>query len=388
MAGPGVYEKRRIKKERRALAEKMADMPGFYSDEGEWVFTDVDPYSNVNYKYTGTMPAQNYANLSRQVARWQKQGTLPSDRGSPAPSVPSQTPTTPATTTPWYPQPFEAPPGQYQRWANWYSPGASVSDQPHVQWLNALLPFLAEEDIPTVARQLYIASGGPGGPLAKYLQASEYGVPPFTRPGEMPTDAQSGPQGLPPWVRTLNRRNEEFPYSLGVPQEVMEWEQSQRRAAQGGPQGLPPWVRRHGDEKQVTIEPWDRRQSWRPEGWPAPPEQNPYQDVLKQISGVLSSIQDPTAQAWAQSVFDVYQDWTPQMGMRTSEEEAVFQAQLADLFENVPEAAQPYAAVLQRLVMPTIRRPGQEWYELAAPERTTPTNLKEALNLRWNPAWM
>jgi len=122
-------------------------------------------------------------------------------------------------------------------------------------------------------------------------------------------------------------------------------------------------------------------------GFPAPPTAGEAGDAEPQIRAILRKITDPVARAWAQAVFDVYRDWTPQVGMRGAEEEAVFQAQLEELFGQVPDAAQPYAATLQRLVQPTVRAPAREWYEMPEAERTAPTHWGQ-IGYRWNPAWM
>lgn len=124
-----------------------------------------------------------------------------------------------------------------------------------------------------------------------------------------------------------------------------------------------------------------------PGGVPAPPEARDYSQTLASISAVLEKIPDKTARDWAKSVFDVYQDWTGQTGMRTAEQEAMFKAQLEEMFAAVPEGAQPYSAALQRLVMPTVRTPAREWYEMPAYMRTAPTNWR-ALGYAANPAWM
>jgi hypothetical protein len=112
-----------------------------------------------------------------------------------------------------------------------------------------------------------------------------------------------------------------------------------------------------------------------------------YDDVLNAIGGIFANIPDQTAKNWVQSVFDVYRDFTQPTGMRSSEQEATFQAQLGELFSSIPDEAQPYAAMIQRIVVPTIRRPELEWYELPAGQRTSPSNLRTALNLTSNPMW-
>jgi hypothetical protein len=112
-----------------------------------------------------------------------------------------------------------------------------------------------------------------------------------------------------------------------------------------------------------------------------------YKEAMKSISGILGGIKDDTGKAWAQTVWDVYRDWTKRGRMRTSEEEQVFKARLDELMASVPQGAEPYAAALQRLVVPTVRDPAREWYEMPAQQRTGRTNWA-ALGYRWNPAWM
>lgn len=134
---------------------------------------------------------------------------------------------------------------------------------------------------------------------------------------------------------------------------------------------------------------WDR---YAPDGGkPAPTPPPPirpgtHRSTLRSISQILRKIEDPTAKAWAEAVFNVYRDWTPSKGIRTTEEQAMFDAQLGDLFNNVPEAAQLYASALQRLVVPSVSRPEQEWYEMPEAQRTSPANWR-ALGLRANPMW-
>lgn len=113
-----------------------------------------------------------------------------------------------------------------------------------------------------------------------------------------------------------------------------------------------------------------------------------YQRNLKAIQGVIGSIPNKEAKAWASSVFDVYLDNTPEAGMRTRAQEAMFKAQLDELMEGIPESAQPYAAAMQRLVMPTVAMPAREWYEMPQEMRTAPTSWVTAAGYKWNPMWL
>jgi hypothetical protein len=108
-----------------------------------------------------------------------------------------------------------------------------------------------------------------------------------------------------------------------------------------------------------------------------------YRDINKALGG----IKDKTAQNWAKSVFDIYKAYTPKRGMRSRLQEKMLQTELDELFANVPEAAQPYAAAMQRLVKPTVAMPGLEWYQMPQAYRTAPTSWS-AMGYTRNPMWM
>ncbi|NIN65403.1 MAG: hypothetical protein GTO63_12040 [Anaerolineae bacterium] len=130
----------------------------------------------------------------------------------------------------------------------------------------------------------------------------------------------------------------------------------------------------------LKAKPGPRTPTWRTRG------RKPYRKATRQIRRILAGIKDPTARAWAQAVFDTYGDWRPKRGMRSAEQQQVFGARMEELMSNIPGAAQPYAAAIQRLVQPTVRRPGYEWYEMPARMRTAPTNWR-VLGYQYNPAW-
>lgn len=316
MAGPGVYRRRREKKAREKeelrLLQQM-DAEEWLKDIDRWEQSQGIPYRT----YTGAR-----AELHKMATRQSKlEGSwMPSGRG--AGGVP--------VSTPWLQNPayvpWAAPGGEYGRWGTrqnmgWYAPKAEVADQPWLTTINRLLPYMNPDDQTTMARQLYTAGGGAGGPFGGYLGTGVGGV-------------QTPVPPSPP----------ASPWSGG-------WGKKQQR------------------------------------GVPKTPAPATYKKTLQSIQGVLDKIPDETARAWARSVFDIYTDMTKQTGMRGSEEEAMFKAQLDEMFASVPESAQPYAAALQRLVVPTVRRPAQEFYEKTAEQRTSPTHWGVAANLRWNPAW-
>lgn len=221
-------------------------------------------------------------------------------------------PTVPAWPTPTF---WPTPPGQYARWGAsgvgaGYAPTAAVADQPYLEVINRLLPYMARDDVEALSKQLYTAGGGAGGPFAGYLGLGAPGT------ALSPTATSS-----------------------------VTW----------------------------PGRPWSGSSFWGTTP-AAPAAPTTYENTLAGIEGVLAKIPDATAKAWAQAVFSVYRNYTPSTGMRRGESEAVLKAQMDELFASVPESAQPYAAAMQRLVQPTVRNVAREFYELRAPERTAPTN--------------
>lgn len=301
-------EYKKWKKERRKLAEKLADMP-LEPTRGQAYWTRGQLYRPAAGPPPSIPPPTGYigGRTEADIAGWgrvsrHRQARGGKGRGTQTPVVPSAAPEIPLV--PEIPQ--ASPEGRYQRWGDqygptgvgdWYVPGAKVPGQPHLRDINKLLQYMAPEDVETLTRQLYVAGKGAKGPFREYLGATGYG-------GE-----------------------------LAVPG-------------------------------------------------------RPYEEDLQTISGILGGIKNPTARAWAQAVFDAYRDWTPPTGMRSSEQEQVFKARVEELMGNIPKAAQPYAAAIQRLVVPTTRDPRREWYEMPEAMRTAPTNWAIAAGLTRNPAWM
>jgi hypothetical protein len=129
-----------------------------------------------------------------------------------------------------------------------------------------------------------------------------------------------------------------------------------------------------GTSKYLTPPPYGAREE-------------PGTDVGTAVQKILGQIKDSRARAWAKSVWDVYRDYTPQEGMRTREQQLMLRAMMEELMSDVPSEAQPYASIMQRLVMPTVRRPAREWYELPEHRRTTATQWG-TLGYTRNPQWM
>ncbi|MFX1300893.1 MAG: hypothetical protein ACFFDE_08110 [Promethearchaeota archaeon] len=113
----------------------------------------------------------------------------------------------------------------------------------------------------------------------------------------------------------------------------------------------------------------------------------PTTDFGSAVETALGAIKDVKARSWAKSVWDIYREFTPTEGMRTREQQMMLRAMMEELMADVPDEAQPYAAIMQRLVMPTVRRPAREWYELPEHLRSTATQWG-ALGYTRNPQWM
>lgn len=400
MAGPGVYRKRKEKRERLKLAQKLADMP--------W---EKDPYTG---RVTGRLPGEEGTTRSPEdVEKWLRAADRAGRNGRPAtPGTATSSTSTadvskPRTWRTLWPNPpdtygrwgRQGAKGKYQNWKDWYAPSGSVEDQPHLGIINQLLPYMNEDDVATMSRQLYVAGGGRTGPFADYLRASQIRNPVYGGRNREPSKA-----GWKRWTNWVESQGlvpadaAEWWSNRPLEGRVTDWEDwwENRPASVGQDVGAPVTA-----APTTTGAPGGQLQTYTPGAtttpaatpgeWPTVPGRpavpGTYRATLNSIERILSGIPDQTAKDWARAVFNVYRDWTRRTGVRTTEEEQVFQSQLEELMNNIPESAQPYAAALQRLVQPTVRNPSREWYELPAAERTAPTNWS-VLGYTQNPQWM
>jgi hypothetical protein len=408
-SGKSDWELKREAKEQLDRAERMSDMD-LRPKAGYWETTPGQPTTqvvpgarvpypdpNYGYPYTeGPLPGPRTISVPGQPTKEYVPGLTQEDidrinrvgsrlsrrsgsEGGPGDGgAPGMPPGDGGDGTYW---PVGTPfPGRFTRWTGWYNPGATVADQPALGPQNQLLKFMNPDDVEALARQSYVAGGGAEGPFARYLKARQFGQPVFSPPGDVWEGPPPSQPGIPPtggyrdpvsgeWVHKWERgRGQNLPPGVGM----------------GPPEPFP--GKPYPGRPDVGIEPWEQRPPAGPPGVPQGSPQERHQQTLAEIWRILSTIEDPTARAWAEAVFDVYQDYTPGMGMRSRMDQEAFKAHLDEMMANIPEAAQPYAPMLERLVMPTVRFPAQEWYEKPEAERTASTNWS-VLGLTRNPQW-